>query len=155
MSDGGEARTGAADKKWIVGVDLGGTNIVVGVLPLDGGGGEVLALRERVDGCAARREVRGGPDHRPDPGGRWTRCRRRHGGTRDDFAGVGIGSPGPLDRATGTVINTPNLGWRNFPLRDLISNAVGCRGAGQRRELRDVRRVVAGRGPRREYAGRG
>src|SRR5918996_5899427 len=33
------------DKKWIVGVDLGGTNIVVGVLPLDGGDGEVLALR--------------------------------------------------------------------------------------------------------------
>jgi glucokinase len=48
----------------------------------------------------------------------------QHGGTRESIAGVGIGSPGPLDRATGTVINTPNLGWRNFPLRDLISNAV-------------------------------
>ncbi len=41
------------------------------------------------------------------------------------FAGVGIGSPGPLDRKTGTVISTPNLGWRNFPLRDLVQNAVG------------------------------
>jgi glucokinase len=38
---------------------------------------------------------------------------------------VGIGSPGPLDRQTGVVINTPNLGWRNFPLRDLVSNGVG------------------------------
>ena len=38
---------------------------------------------------------------------------------------MGIGSPGPLDRKAGVVINTPNLGWRNFPLRDLISNAVG------------------------------
>src|SRR5690625_7068242 len=47
------------------------------------------------------------------------------GGSREDFAGIGIGSPGPLDRATGTVINTPNLGWRNFPLRDLVANAVG------------------------------
>jgi glucokinase len=47
-----------------------------------------------------------------------------HGGTREEIAGVGIGSPGPQDRRTGTVINTPNLGWRNFPLRDLISNAV-------------------------------
>jgi glucokinase len=47
-----------------------------------------------------------------------------YGGSRVEVAGVGIGSPGPLDRATGTVINTPNLGWRNFPLRDLISNAV-------------------------------
>jgi glucokinase len=47
-----------------------------------------------------------------------------HGTTRDAVAGVGIGSPGPLDRKTGTVINTPNLGWRNFPLRDLMSNAL-------------------------------
>jgi glucokinase len=47
-----------------------------------------------------------------------------HGGTREAFAGVGIGSPGPLNRVTGTVINTPNLGWRNFPLRDLIANGV-------------------------------
>jgi glucokinase len=48
----------------------------------------------------------------------------QYGGSRSDFAGVGIGSPGPLNRETGTVINTPNLGWRNFPLRDLIANAV-------------------------------
>jgi glucokinase len=47
------------------------------------------------------------------------------GGARDQIAGVGIGSPGPLDRKTGIVINTPNLGWRNFPLRDLISNGAG------------------------------
>jgi glucokinase len=46
------------------------------------------------------------------------------GGARDEIAGVGIGSPGPLDRKTGPVINTPNLGWRNFPLRDLIANGV-------------------------------
>jgi glucokinase len=41
-----------------------------------------------------------------------------------EFSGVGVGSPGPLDRKTGTVISTPNLGWRNFPLRDLVGNAV-------------------------------
>jgi hypothetical protein len=39
----GPSATEPADKKWIVGVDLGGTNIVVGVLPIDGGTGEVLA----------------------------------------------------------------------------------------------------------------
>ena len=33
------------DKKWIIGVDLGGTNISVGVLPMDGGDGHPLALR--------------------------------------------------------------------------------------------------------------
>src|SRR5215211_5842666 len=34
-------------------------------------------------------------------------------------------SPGPLDRERGIVIVTPNLGWRNFPLRDEVSNRVG------------------------------
>jgi glucokinase len=43
----------------------------------------------------------------------------------EGFIGIGLGSPGPLDRKTGTVIETPNLGWRNFPLRDLISNSIG------------------------------
>ena len=46
------------------------------------------------------------------------------GATRAAIVGVGIGSPGPLDRETGVVINTPNLGWRNFPLRDLVGNAL-------------------------------
>ena len=109
------------DKRWIAGVDLGGTNIVVGLLPIEGG--EVLGLRSMptdsgrgakfvvdriigmVEHCIA--DVLASQD-----------------GTRDQIAGVGIGSPGPLDRRTGTVINTPNLGWRNFPLRDLICNAV-------------------------------
>jgi glucokinase len=112
------------DKKWIVGVDLGGTNIVVGALPQDGNKGEVLSpltvpteahrgakfVVDRIVGLIEET---------------MNVVTTQHGGSRDDFAGVGIGSPGPLDRSTGTVINTPNLGWRNFPLRDLISNAVG------------------------------
>jgi glucokinase len=122
MTDAG--RAGPGEKKWIVGVDLGGTNIVVGVLPMDGGDGEVQAMRtvatdaqrgakfvvDRIIGLIvdAREEIVA-----------------RHGGANEDFAGIGIGSPGPLNRKTGTVINTPNLGWRNFPLRDLVANAVG------------------------------
>src|SRR5204862_239101 len=42
-----------------------------------------------------------------------------------DIAGVGIGSPGPLDTKTGVVLLTPNLGWTNFPLRDRITQALG------------------------------
>jgi glucokinase len=112
------------DKKWIVGVDLGGTNIVVGVLPLDGGGGRVLAPRDvateahRGAKFVVDRIIAMIEESMSD-------VIAEHGGSRDDFAGVGIGSPGPLNRRTGTVINTPNLGWRNFPLRDLVANAVG------------------------------
>jgi glucokinase len=46
------------------------------------------------------------------------------GAERADFLGVGIGSPGPLDREKGIVIVTPNLGWKNFPLRDEIAKLV-------------------------------
>ena len=46
------------------------------------------------------------------------------GAERSDFLGVGIGAPGPLDRVSGIVIVTPNLGWSDFPLRDRISERV-------------------------------
>jgi glucokinase len=112
------------DKKWIVGVDLGGTNIVVGALPQDGNKGEVLSpLTVPTEAHRGAKfvvdRIVGLIEETMDV------VTTQRGGSRDDFAGVGIGSPGPLDRSTGTVINTPNLGWRNFPLRDLISNAVG------------------------------
>jgi glucokinase len=38
--------------------------------------------------------------------------------------GVGVGSPGPLDRARGIVVVTPNLRWHNFPLRDEVAARV-------------------------------
>lgn len=112
---------GAADKRWIAAVDLGGTNIVVGLVPVEGG--EVLGLRSvpTESGRGAKfvvdrmvGMVRGAIEE----------VTSSNGVGVDAVAGVGIGSPGPLDRATGTVINTPNLGWRNFPLRDLVANAL-------------------------------
>ncbi len=108
-------------KRWIVGVDLGGTNIVVGVLPMDGG--DVHALR--VLPTESQRGAKFVVDRMVEMvEASIAEVLRNHGGAREDFAGVGIGSPGPLDRAAGMVINTPNLGWRNFPLRDLIANGV-------------------------------
>ncbi|MBW3631116.1 MAG: ROK family protein [Gemmatimonadetes bacterium] len=109
------------EKQWIVGVDVGGTNVVVGLVPVEGG--EVRAFHSRpteakrgADFVVAR--IVEMVEHSI------ATVLREEGGTRADIAGVGIGSPGPLDRATGVVINTPNLGWRNFPLRDLIANAL-------------------------------
>lgn len=115
---------GPDEKKWVIGVDLGGTNIVVGVLPMDGGDGSVLA--ERRVATEAHRGAKFVVDRIIGLIGEVREeVMSRYGGAASDFAGIGIGSPGPLDRKTGTVINTPNLGWRNFPLRDLISNSVG------------------------------
>src|SRR5207244_12387053 len=42
-----------------------------------------------------------------------------------EIAGVGIGSPGPLNTKTGIVLLTPNLGWTNFPLRDRLGQTLG------------------------------
>ncbi len=110
------------DGRHIVGVDLGGTTVNVGVVPFDGG--PVLGMR------SVPTEADKGPKFVVDRIVDLIRDAMRDaqneaGIVEDAFVGIGLGSPGPLDRRTGTVIDTPNLGWRNFPLRDLISNAVG------------------------------
>ncbi len=41
------------------------------------------------------------------------------------ISGIGVGSPGPLDPETGVIIDTPNLGWKDFPLAALLRDAFG------------------------------
>ncbi len=108
--------------RYIIGVDLGGTNIVVGAVAEDGS--EDHAMRSeptRSDQGAAAvvdRMVR-----MIETAVKETIAET--GAQRSDFLGVGVGAPGPLDRARGVVITTPNLGWQNFPLRDVIADRVG------------------------------
>ncbi len=33
--------------------------------------------------------------------------------------GIGVGVPGLVDHATGTLLFAPNLGWSNVPLREM------------------------------------
>jgi glucokinase len=108
--------------RWIVGVDLGGTNIVVGTLPEDGSAlyGEVVEPTPVEAGPDAVVErmvalVRGSLDA----------TRRALGATRVDVAGVGVGAPGPLDTQRGVVLLAPNLGWHDMPLRSRIAEATG------------------------------
>lgn len=110
--------------RFIVGVDLGGTNIVVGSLSVDG---------------TRQYSMRSEPT-RPDQGAEAVVDRMirsidtviaettaASGARRSACLGVGIGAPGPLDRERGIVITTPNLGWNNFPLRAVIEERVGLR----------------------------
>ncbi len=108
--------------EWIVGVDIGGTNINVGVVAFAGG--------PPFNFKTLPTEAQRGAKFVVDRVVKMIEEAIRHvmeeqNCGREAIAGIGIGSPGPLDRKTGTVISTPNLGWRNFPLRDLIQNAVG------------------------------
>jgi len=98
--------------RYIVGVDIGGTNIVVGTVAQDGS--EILGV-ESAPTAADK-----GPDAVVD---RIVELVRRSiaKAPGKEIAGVGIGSPGPLDTKTGVVILTPNLGWHNMPLRDRVA----------------------------------
>ena len=40
------------------------------------------------------------------------------------IVGVGVGAPGPLDTERGVVLETPNLVWRDMPLRDRLAVAL-------------------------------
>lgn len=107
--------------RFVVGVDLGGTSIVVGTVAEDGGALYGLDTRPTP--------VRDGPDavvaRIVEMVGASIEATRRACGPGTEVAGVGIGSPGPLDTARGVVIETPNLGWRDMPLRDRVGDALG------------------------------
>ena len=103
--------------RYIVGIDIGGTNIVVGVVAEDGS--EVRGL------VSEPTHVESGPDAIV---GRITELARAARAQADrDVIGVGIGAPGPLDTKAGIVLLTPNLGWTNMPLRDRLAAALGLR----------------------------
>lgn len=42
-----------------------------------------------------------------------------------DLLGIGVGSPGPLNPDTGVIIDTPNIGWKNFHLAEKLSARFG------------------------------
>ncbi len=105
---------------YIIGVDIGGTNLVVGAVRKDGE--EVRALVSVPTGAPE------GPDVVIERIVRMARdviATVRGEDARADILGVGIGSPGPLNRETGVVIFTPNLRWRDMPVRNRIGEALG------------------------------
>ena len=93
----------------VVGVDIGGTKVAAGLVDRNG---EIkrqirtpmMANGEAAQGLAAvESAIDLLLDHDAD--------------ARNLIRGIGICAPGPLDPATGIVINPPNVPcWRNFPL---------------------------------------
>jgi glucokinase len=101
----------------VVGVDLGGTKILVGVVstdheilsrtkrptPAEMGGPAILsAIVEAIDQALTEANL-----------------------DRSDVAGIGIGSPGPLDPVTGVVLFSSNLNVKDWPLAPDLSREVG------------------------------
>ncbi len=107
--------------RFILGVDLGGTNLVVGAMRADGSeqfGMHSVPTRAELGADAVVERIVQLVERVA------AETMAATGAPREAFLGVGIGSPGPLDRERGIVIITPNLGWRDFPLRDRVADAV-------------------------------
>src|SRR5438046_481172 len=102
--------------RYVVGIDIGGTNIVAGTVAEDGS--EVLGL---VSEPTLAEQGAEGVLSRIMKLARASMAAARG----KEIAGLGIGSPGPLDTTTGVVLLTPNLGWVNFPLRDRVAGVLG------------------------------
>ena len=106
--------------RFVLGIDIGGTNLVVGSVAEDGGTLLATATEptqaeagasdvvDRLVGLAERAVAQ---TRREAPGA--------------EIIGVGVGAPGPLDTRRGIVLLTPNLGWVNMPLRQIIHDRVG------------------------------
>lgn len=100
--------------RYVVGVDVGGTNLVAGTVAEDGS--EVLGVVSEPTMSAQ------GADSVISRIVKLTRASIAESGKKVE--GVGIGSPGPLNTKTGVVLLTPNLGWTNMPLRDRVSEGL-------------------------------
>jgi glucokinase len=106
--------------RFVLGIDIGGTNLVVGCVAENGSALHAQASEpthaeagssDVVDRLVtlAERSI--------------ARTRREVPGAR--IVGVGVGAPGPLDTRSGIVLLTPNLGWVNLPLRQIIHDRLG------------------------------
>lgn len=105
---------------YVLGIDIGGTNLVVGSVAEDGS--RLLALKSEP----TRAEE--GPDavlNRLATLAKGTIAETKRLDPSAQLLGVGVGAPGPLDTRTGVIFLTPNLGWVNMPLRQRMADLLG------------------------------
>ena len=104
-------------KPLYVGVDVGGTNIKVGVVD-DNGKTVAHSKFPTPETCSD-----GGLDRAAEM---MDQLLQKHGFSREDVAAVGLGTPGPLDLKNGILTTPVNMpGWRNVPVRDMLAKATG------------------------------
>ncbi len=104
--------------RYIVGVDLGGTNIKTAIVT---DGREVVAKESRSTDAAA------GPDAVMElMAASVTELTAQNNIAMSDVMAVGLGAPGPMNWQTGIVYSPPNLpGWNNVPLADEMKRRLG------------------------------
>ncbi|MCY2932330.1 MAG: ROK family protein [Planctomycetota bacterium] len=106
--------------KWYIGIDLGGTFIKTCLMDGDGRSQAIIQRPTPVD--------KGGQAVLEAMGAGGLEVLAANGVPRGEVAGVGIGTPGPLDMAKGVVLSAPNIpGLGGLPMRDRVGQILGCR----------------------------
>jgi len=101
-----------------VGVDVGGTNIKIGVVDDNGDRLAYTKFPTQADQPPEKSIERIEPVIQELLDGAGLKM--------DDVAAVGLGTPGPMDIARGMILTPFNMpGWHNFPIRDALSKALG------------------------------
>lgn len=101
---------------YYVGIDLGGTNIKTGIVNEQG---KIIAKSSiPTKGDRTADEVAF------DMSFEVLNLVKSHGISMDELVGVGIGSPGAINSGAGIVDYSPNLGWYNVPIAELILKRV-------------------------------
>ncbi|MBX7075086.1 MAG: ROK family protein [Pirellulales bacterium] len=102
---------------FFAGVDLGGTNIKVGIV--DDRGRTLSHLSVPTE------REKGGEDGARRMGLAVHEAARQAGLKENEIARVGLGSPGTMDIPAGMLLEPHNLGWMQFPIRDRVSHYAG------------------------------
>ena len=94
--------------KKIIGIDLGGTSVKLAILTTAGEIQEKWSIKTNIldEGSHIVPDIIESIKHRFET----------HGLTKDDFLGIGMGSPGVIDPEAGTVIGAYNLNWKTLQL---------------------------------------
>ncbi|HEM3142110.1 ROK family glucokinase [Streptococcus suis] len=104
--------------KKIIGIDLGGTSVKLAILTTEGEIQEKWSIKTNIldDGSHIVPDIIDSIQHRFET----------HGLTKDDFLGIGMGSPGVVDSEAGTVIGAYNLNWKTLQLvKEQFESALG------------------------------
>jgi len=101
------------DHASVIGIDIGGTNMQVGVVaPDDTITGRAAAKTEGAKGIERVLDnVNDGID----------RACAEAGIARDELGAVGVAAAGAIDIPNGIVLTSPNLDWHDLPLRALLA----------------------------------
>lgn len=93
-------------EKKIIGIDLGGTTIKFGILTLEGEIQDKWAIETRItnEGKYIVPDIIESINHRI----------KLYNLTKEDFLGIGMGSPGSVDIENGTVKGAYNLNWKDL-----------------------------------------